>query len=67
MEAKMALPPLEQRSIDILQEELKKLQSTYTTCAEILSPIISPEGARALDRINDAMKAIQKEIKNRTK
>lgn len=61
----MALPRLDERSLDVLKEERKKLQETYDKCAKIFGPNISPSGARALDRINDAMEAIEKEIATR--
>lgn len=61
----MSLPPLDERSLENLKAELGKLHDTYKECAKMLSPSISPHGARALDRINDAMDAIQKEIETR--
>lgn len=60
------LPPLDQRSLDVLVEEAKRLAEAYKSCAGVLGTPISPNGARALDRINDAMEAIRKEIQDRT-
>jgi hypothetical protein len=65
-EKEMGLPPLDDRSIAVLQEELGRLEDTYENCAKIFGPNISPSGARALDRINDAREAIQKEISTRS-
>lgn len=62
----MSLPPLDKRALAVLEEERKRLQDTYQKCAELLGPNISPSGARALDRINDAVEAIEKEISTRT-
>ena len=61
----MPLPPLDERAIQCLQKELEHLQTTYKECAEIFSPNISPNGVKALDRINDAMNAISNEIRER--
>ncbi len=62
----MNLPPLNERDAAILEEK-KRLEDVYKKCAEIFgSPNISPEGARALDRINEAIQAIGVELKNRS-
>ena len=63
----MSLPPLSDRETNILQEQRKKLEHTYDECAKIFGAPISPNAARALDRINDAMEAIDKEIIERGK
>ena len=62
----MSLPPLNERALIILDAERKRLGDTYQKCAEAFGPSISPSGARALDRINDAMEAIEREIATRT-
>ncbi|WP_277983889.1 hypothetical protein [Sphingomonas faeni] len=62
----MTLPPLDERDLTILDEERKRLGDTYKKCARAFGPNISPSGARALDRINDAMEAIEQEISTRT-
>ena len=61
----MSLPPLDKRSLTILKVERRRLETTYTKCAGVLGPHISPSGAKALDRISDAMTAIDKEIATR--
>lgn len=61
----MALPPLSERSTAVLQEKLERLRQTYNTCAEIFSPNITPNAAKALDRINDAIGAIGAELQSR--
>lgn len=61
----MSLPPLDKRSITILTVEQGRLQETYDKCAAVLGPSISPSGARALDRINDALAAIAHELETR--
>lgn len=65
-ENEMSLPPLNERDLTILDEERKRLGDTYRKCAGVFGPNISPSGARALDRINDAMEAIEREISTRT-
>jgi hypothetical protein len=62
----MTLPPLDERSVGVLRAEKKRLEEAYKKCAEILGPIVSPSGARALDRINDAVDAIEKELQTRS-
>lgn len=62
----MSLPPLTERDLGVLVEERERLQDVYRKCAEVLGPYITPSGARALDRINDAVEAITKEIESRT-
>jgi len=63
----MPLPPLSDRETIILQEQRKKLEHTYDECAKIFGALISPNAVRALDRINDAMDAIDKELSARGK
>jgi hypothetical protein len=63
----MSMPPLDERSLAILIEERERLEGAYKKCAEAFGPHISPSGARALDRINDAMDAISKEIATRSR
>ena len=63
----MPLPPLSERETIILQEQRRKLEHTYEECAKIFGAPISANAARALDRINDAMEAIDREISARGK
>ena len=61
----MPLPPLSERETNILREQRRKLEHSYDECAKIFGAPISPNAARALDRIHDAMEAIDKELKLR--
>ncbi|MFC5357098.1 hypothetical protein [Azospirillum himalayense] len=61
----MSLPPPDQRATTVLQKEVDNLKDTYKNCAEILGPNITPAGARALDRINDAILALSTELESR--
>ena len=56
------LPTLDQRALDVLRQERKNLQHTYEECAKMFGPIICPNGALALEHINEAIEAISKEI-----
>lgn len=61
----MTLPPLSERATAVLEEELRRLGETYKSCAEVFAPNITPNAAKALDRVNDAMIAIQAELRDR--
>ncbi len=61
----MSLPPLDERASTVLRAERDRLKDTYNKCAEALGPVISPSGARALNRIDDAVEAIEKELFDR--
>lgn len=62
----MGLPPLDERALAVLKEELKRLEATYQKCAEIFGPNPSGDAAEALRRINGAMEAIGKEVAARS-
>ncbi len=62
----MALPPLDERALTVLKQERKRLEATYKNCAEIFGPNRSATAIEALERINDAMEAISKEIAARS-
>lgn len=61
----MDFPPLDKRTLAVLEEERRRLQNTLDRCTEILAPNISPIAGEALARINDAIEAIGQEIVNR--
>ncbi|ELQ9308670.1 hypothetical protein R3D73_001594 [Serratia marcescens] len=56
----MTLLPIDERALPILQEERKRLQSTYDECSEIIP------GSPALDKITKAIDAIDEEISKRS-
>ncbi|HDT2076668.1 TPA: hypothetical protein RCG84_002865 [Enterobacter roggenkampii] len=56
----MTLLPIDERALPILQEERKRLQSTYDECSKIIP------GSPALDKITEAIDAIDAEISKRS-
>jgi len=57
--------PLNQRSLDDLIEELKKLKGVHQRCSEIFKDIPTEHTNRALERIREAIDAIEQEIARR--
>lgn len=62
----MSLPSLEDRELGVLKEELGRLEKVYKNCFEVLSKDLTDHGIRALDRINDAIEAVNAELQDRS-
>lgn len=62
----MSLASLDERDLVVLKRERDNLQETYQCCAKVFGSGASPNAAEALDRINDAISAIDAEIADRS-
>ncbi|WP_339716547.1 hypothetical protein [uncultured Sneathiella sp.] len=62
----MARPPLDKRSVDNLEQQLRQLREVYNACSEMSSNLIPTENTQsALERIEEGISAIEEELKRR--
>jgi hypothetical protein len=62
----MALRDKSQRSTDNLTEEVNRLRGVHDKCSEIFGPSPSDNATGALNKINEAIEGITREIESRS-